>query len=495
MPIPQTVTDSALIEQLRGSAAESSAAWERLRERLHESPEHHAEPLCTLVLESLEDSVAVSVRQSILPAVEAATRDGPVLIRPDLLQRLLERASGLDTLSVLCLAAMRVRVDSDGFVTDGIQEVLAATEHALLPPEDPAQRDVAEYAREVAYDLWETVADRDPATLVVVLEFWTAAAGWDRPASLLFAELLQRAARHRPEVRDATLDALEAASRQLPPDSDAAAQLGRIREELERLRERARRQALAARIASELRPSTVSEAPEADASPPSPESGPDAIRWAENYLSEDPAPAAAAHDRLDPGDADPSPEVIAGAILALDELVAADPRDERVGPLLDFLCTAAERRPDLVPHAALERCTRTEGLEEWERAMAFASLARVRPATVLGRLLPEALGSAVVVGGGLGAAILSGIGRAEPDLLIAFARRWLEQEGWSEEVGPALACAFEQVAAGSPARSAAMVELLREHTTLPSGAVAAPGPPEVARCLERLARIAAGDGI
>ncbi|MGH7507650.1 MAG: hypothetical protein ACRELX_18505, partial [Longimicrobiales bacterium] len=367
MPTSETATATALLDRLSGDDAASHAAWNAIRERLHEEPGALAEALCGVVLASLENGIALSMRGAILPAVEVATRDRPELIPHALMQRLLEQASGLDTQSVLCVAAMRVRADAEGFVTDGIQEVLAATEHALLTPDDPALRDVQEYAREIAYDVWETMADRDPAALVVILEFWTAAAGWDSPASQLLAELLLRAAPHRPVVRDATIDALEAARRVLPRDSAHVARLDRILEELNRLRERARRKHLAEEIALELRPPVALATDDAATMAEGQSASPDAqvSSWIEDYLSEDGDRAGRAHEQLGPRAADPAPDTVAGVVGALEQLLATDPHDERLGPLLDFLCTAAERRPDLVPGDVLERCARTNGLEEW----------------------------------------------------------------------------------------------------------------------------------
>src|SRR5690606_11517736 len=103
--------------------------------------------------------------------------------------------------------------------------------------------------------------------------------------------------------------------------------------------------------------------------------------------------------------------------------------------------------------------------------------------------LARALGSAVAAGGSFGSSILAGIGRAEPELLLEFARGWLEREGWTEEVGPAIACAFEQVARARPDLRSDMIELVRAHMPSSTDDRLA----EMSRCLERLTKTAAGE--
>lgn len=482
-------TEPDLFDRLRGSVEESQAAWRELRERLRAEPERYARPLATALLASLETGSELPVRGSILPAVEATTREHPAAVPPDVLDRLLVRAAELDTLSVLCLALLRVRADAEGLVTEGIQEVLAATEHALTNG-DPSRKDVQDYAREIAIDLWETVADRDPAALVVVLEFWTAANGWDNPSTALFLELLERVAPRRPEIRRALIDSLQALRDSLAASGDDVAPVERTLGDLSEMEERARRRAIAESIASGLTPAGhdaghVEEPGEIATIGPDAE----AIQWKADYLSDDPERAFAAREPLGPAAEKPRPAFVAAVLEAAEELFADDPWDDRFGPLVYFLCRTAESRPDLVPPQMLERWTRAETLEEWEQAMVFAALAQVDARVIVRNHLARALGSAVAAGGSFGSSILAGIGRAEPELLLEFARGWLEREGWTEEVGPAIACAFEQVARARPDLRSDMIELVRAHMPSSTDDRLA----EMSRCLERLTKTAAGE--
>lgn len=481
----RNLSEPDLFDRLRGNVEESQTAWRELRERLRTSPERYARPLATAVLASLETGADMPVRASILPALEACTREQPAALPPDLLDRLLQRAAELDTLSVLCLALLRVRADAEGLVTEGIQDVIAATEHALVANDDPAQRELQDYARDIAVELWETVADRDPAALVVVMEFWTAANGWDTPSSALFLELLLRVAPRRAEIRRALVDSLESVRDALAAGGEDVSPVERTLGDLRDMEERSRRRAMAESIASGLTPADDGadrHRGEGDVETIQPDA--EAFRWKNDYLSEDPERSFAAREPLGPALESPRPAMVAAVLEAAEELFAEDPWDDRFGSLVYFLCRTAESQPELVPPQMLERWTRAETLEEWEQAMVFSALAQVDAGALVRHHLARALGSAVAAGGTYGSSILAGIGRVDPEVLLGFARGWLEREGWTEEVGPAIACAFEQVARTRPDLRTAMIELVRAH--LPSSADDRLA--EMSRCLERLAR-------
>jgi hypothetical protein len=479
------------IERLSGGEEESRAAWLEIREQLHGAPETWAVPLATFLADALEAGTEFPARSSILPALEVCTRERAELLPAGLLDRLLAKAANLDSLSVLCLALMRARTDPEGLITDGIQEVLGATEHVLASDGD-GQRDVQDYARDRAVELWETLADRDPAALMVVLEFWTAAHGWKRRTTTLLIDLLLRAAPQRPDVRDALIAALEPVrARLLAVRADAAAVETPL-DELRQLRDRAERRARAESIAASLAPAGADgAAAAADGDLATAPLDPAIARWKDDYLSDDQNRSFAAREPLAPGDGPPTAGLVAGAVQAAEALLRTDPYDDRLGPLVNFLCRTAESRPDLVPASVLERWADVEALEVWERAMVFATLAQREPTAILGRNLEDALGAAAAAGGGFGSAILTGIGRAEPDLLLDFGRRWLQTEGWTAEFGPALACAFEQLAQERPDRRNAIVEVLRAR------GVPEPqdgnGFAEVTRCIDRIARLQTTD--
>ena len=489
MPI-RNVSEPDLFDRLRGDAEASQAAWRELRERLRAEPERYARPLASALLASLETGAEMPVRGAILPALEACTREKPDVLAPEVLDRLLQRAAELDTLSVLCLALLRVRADAEGLVTEGIQDVLAATEHALVQQRDPSLHEVQDYARQIALELWETVAELDPAALVVVLEFWTAANGWDRPSSALFLELLLRVAPARPEIRRALVDALESVRNALAANDEDVSPVERTLDDLREMEERARRRAIAESIAAGLTPAAQSpQRAGEDGALETIQPDAEALRWKDDYLSDDVDRSFAAREPLGPGLDAPRPAFVAAVLEAAEELFADDPWDDRFGPLVYFLCRTAESRPGLVPPQMLERWTRAETLEEWEQAMVFSALAHVDARSLVRRHLARALATAAAAGGAYGSSILAGIGRADPDLLIGFARGWLEREGWTDGVGPAIACAFEQVAHDRPDLRPAMIELVRTH--LPASVD--DRLVEISRCLERLTRAHAAE--
>ena len=105
----RNVSEPDLFDRLRGDAEESQAAWRELRDRLRAEPARYARPLASALLASLETGAVMPVRGAILPALEASTRDQPDVLPSEVLDRLLQRAAELDTLSVLCLALLRVR--------------------------------------------------------------------------------------------------------------------------------------------------------------------------------------------------------------------------------------------------------------------------------------------------------------------------------------------------------------------------------------------------
>lgn len=489
---PTNAVAPELFERLLAGPAESRAAWLDARRRLRSEPESIAEPLCAFLLESIVNGGTVAVGSSILPALEVCTRDRPELLPAALLDRLLARASALDTLSVVCLGLMRARTDAEGLITEGIQDVLAATEHALVPQQDAGLQDVQDYARDIAVELWETVAERDPMALVVVLGFWTAANGWDRPSTRLFLELLLRVSPHRPDVRDALIEALESVRAALAAAGNDATPADRTLEALHEQEERTRRSVLASSIISELAAEgsagePVGSGAASSATPARLEQH--VARWKEEYLSDDPDRSLAARERLGPETEASREGMVNGVVQAAEELFAVDPWDDRFGPLVHFLCRTAEASPELVPSGVLERWTRADSLEGWELAMVYATLAQVDPRALVDRHLAGALSAAAAVGGSFGSTILAGIGRTDPALLIAFASGWLESEGWTPDVGPAIACAFEQVAREHPDLRTRMIQLLRAH------AVTAPrdggGVAEFSRCIDRLAGVAA----
>ena len=82
----RNLSEPDLFDRLRGEEEDSHAAWRELRERLRSQPERYARPLATALLASLETGAPLAVRGSILPALEACTRDHPDALPPEVLE-------------------------------------------------------------------------------------------------------------------------------------------------------------------------------------------------------------------------------------------------------------------------------------------------------------------------------------------------------------------------------------------------------------------------
>ncbi|MGH7506002.1 MAG: hypothetical protein ACRELX_10140, partial [Longimicrobiales bacterium] len=483
-------TTAALLEQLH-DAQEGEAAWLELREVLRQDPARTAAPLCATLLRSLESGDDLSASASILPAVEVCTRGDPGILDAVVLRNLLARAPRLDGLSTLCLALMLARIDAAGVISEGIQQVLAATEAALLVPDDPSQQELQEYERQVAHQLWREVGDGDAASLVALLEWWAEAVGWQRASCQLLADELVRVAPRNPDIIDTAIGVFEtiaadpaAADGPLPPPDRY---LGRLREIAASFQQRV----AVAEIAAELRAEAGAvERPLALERPPV---GPDPFvdRLIEEWLVEDRAASAMAWEPIAAALRDPTPPLVSGLWDAAFEVQEADPDDVRLGPLVATLYFVGERRPELVPTETLEDLLRQESLRDSPRTYVLALLARIRPDVVANGYLADALAAGMVSGRSVGRSILGALGSAHPPLLTGFAQRWFERMGRDQETGSALASALVEAAESHPSAAATMIELLRPQLPPP----APPGmidlrPADVARAIERLTQIA-----
>src|SRR5690606_347587 len=131
---------------------------------------------------------------------------------------------------------------------------------------------------------------------------WTAANGWDNASSALFLELLQRVAPRRPEIRRALIDSLESVRETLETGEEDVGPVGRTLDDLREVEERERRRSIAESIASGLTPAAAGSDSAADAVRETVTIQPDAeaLRWKDDYLSDDPQRAFTAREPLGP---------------------------------------------------------------------------------------------------------------------------------------------------------------------------------------------------
>ncbi len=487
------VTISSLLAALRQDTERSRAAWSQLREILREEPEQVAAPLFSWLDEALASGATVPVQADIILAVEACTKRQPDLIPEEVARRLLSRAEQLDHLSLLCLAAVLARLRPDRIITEGILQVLVATESALTEPVNESDRQVREYARGVALDLWHTVAARDPASLVALLNAWVANAGWQRHSSHLLAELLLEAAPLHPYIIDETiavLEGIEATERQSPGELEPPDRiLGKLRE----LGETFQHKTTAEQIVQEV----MNEIPPPRSVPPAPSlrgasgSAPDVKvdRMIEEYLelpgymkrmeeaerrlaqamqsgsagelSEEDMILAGSNppgERLFHALSAPYPALVEGVCGLVDELLAADPLDERIGLLVARLCLALHGRPNLIPVDEFQRWVATDAaFDDQTKSFLYGLLATVSPDWIVEHRLADAVSVSIVA---KTPGFLSDIGVYYPEFLRAFVERYLSEVEADWMTARSLTREMEKVARQHPEEAEAMVAVI-----------------------------------
>jgi hypothetical protein len=490
MPDSEDATISSLVNALREDDERSRAAWLQLREILRAEPERVAARLCTLLDECLASGTASPDTPSIIATIFVCTKHQPALVPESVLRSLLPRAEPLGHLSLLCLATMLARVCPQGMLTEGIFQVLVASEHALTSPRAESDRKVQQYAKEVALELWHTVGAHDAASVVALLEAWAAKAGWQRHLSHLFAEILLKEAPRQPHILDDTIalfEAIQAREQQSPGELEPP---DRVLKELKRLGETFRRKAVAERIAKEALLARLPREP----APSSPHAGKTPIvapdirvdRLIEEYLvrpdyekrmreaerrietamrtgsmadvrredinlieSEPPG------QRLLTAMSNPYPALVQGVCELVDELVAANPTDERIEMLVSQLCLGLRKHPDLVPLERFRRWVANDAaFGDQVRARLYAVLATVCPDWIVDHKFADA---ACVSIAATASDFFSEIGQYDAGLLLEFVERYLTETVWDSDTVPKLLREMEKVARQHPEKAAAMI--------------------------------------
>lgn len=491
MPRPEDTALSALLEGLHQSPEESRVAWLQLREVLRAEPERLAAQLCKAVDAGLAAGNPLAVQASVILAVMACTKSRHDLVPKDLLQQLFSRAEQIDYLSLLCLANRLAQQCPEDILSKGLFAVLMATERALTAPPNQSENDVHEYAQGVAMELWHTVAERDPATLLVLLEQWAEQEGWQTRSSHLFAQLLvDTLPRHPGLLGDAVgvLEAIRARQGASPGEFEPP---DRFIEVLNKLREKQWRKRVAQELAKAVAP--VVESVEFTSAPMVPQAAlpfapdPATDRLIDDFLSPDPERASAAKERLGRAMRQAGPPLVQAVSEAADDLFLGNPTSDLFQDLTCFLFFATENRPSLTPVASLKQWAASDALDDSTLAACFAMLARVCPDWILKHMLGRAMAVALVGSSAFSTPILAGLARAWPELPLLFAPSWLEVIGWQEDLGPALCAAFEEAARAEPAKIDGLVALLDLYRG------PGPGPGmidlrscEILRCIDRL---------
>jgi hypothetical protein len=491
MPLSDDAMISSLLNDLRQDTEQSRPAWLLLREILRFEPERIAVQLCIWLKEGLAAGRTMPLAASIISALMTCTKHQPNLIPEEILRSLLSRAEQLDNLSLLCLGTMLARVHPERIITEGIFQVLVATEDALSESKDESYRKVKQFAKKVAFELWGTVAARDPESLVALLEIWAAKAGWQRQPSHLFGELLLKAVQHHPNILGdtiAVLEAIQAKGQQSPGELEPP---DRILNELRKLGEALRRKTIAARLAKEVLnvvpPPTKVRPPAGVRDQPVVSSDPRVDRLIEEYLElpdwEERMEEAehrvteamrsgskvGAEDLFLVGSKPPGQRLMAeltepyqalvkGVSELVDELIAADRTDEHMGRLVVILCFGLDRRPDLVPMDTFQRWVANEAVfDDQSRAWLYKCLAKVCPDWIVEHTLTDAVSVSIAVNA---PGFFSAIGVYYPEFIRGFVERYLLEVGWNEDTAPELMRAMEEGARQHPEEAEAMIAVI-----------------------------------
>lgn len=471
--------------------------WTQLRERLRVEPEHIAAPLCAWLDERLEEGTAVPLETSILLAVASCVRNQPELVPEAVLRRLLARGGQLSWLSLLQAGLMLARAKPAAVLTEGILELLGATELVLAatdpraPLPDPSQQDALRYGRDTALELWRTVARGDPPSIVVLLE---AAAGMAdaQHSTRLLADLLVDAAHSDPSVAGDAIAVLSAVHAQAPGTLESP---DRTLDALRAIGQAHRTRELARRVADEVIDALPSDAIPPPGPPPAgpPPAPPDAwvdriieeylgradhleqMRQAERRVVEaldgDPAQVRGEDvtllgggipdDRLAEALGAPNPALVQGVCELVDEIAAADPADPRVEELVGALGLALGKHPELLPLERFLEWAARPGLSDPTRALLYDRVAAVHPGSIVPERFADAAAAALA---SRMPGVFAHVGRYAPELLRRFAERYAAQADPGPEQTRLLLDALKEVAAHRPEQAEAMralVERLR----------------------------------
>lgn len=462
----------------------------QLREILQTEPERVATRLCVWIDECLASGTTVPIEANIISAVMDCTKHQPDLVPEEVLRSLLSRGGQLADISLLCLASMLARLRPQSILTDGIFQVLVATEHAFIEPRDELDREVQRYKKTVALELWRTVGARDAPSLVALLEVWAAKAGWQRHSSHLIAEILLEAVPRDPNILGDTIgvvEAIQAKEQQSPGELEPP---DRILNELKKLSETFRRKKIAERLAKEvlasLAPSEPVPSPAPSRDKPIVAPDPKVDRLIEEYLERpnylermEKAECRIANamesgsmdevhqediilagseppgQRLFHAMSEPYPALVEGVCQLVNELIANDVLDKRIETLVVQLCLGLSRYPDHIPVDKFQRWVANASVFDDEiRARLYDRLAEVEPDWIVEHKFADAVSVSIVA---KPTGFFSKIGVRSPGLLTAFVEQYLSEVAWDRNTVHKLMRAMEEVASQRPEEAEAMI--------------------------------------
>jgi hypothetical protein len=165
---------------------------------------------------------------------------------------------------------------------------------------------------------------------------------------------------------------------------------------------------------------------------------------------------------------EPYPALVAGVCELVDELIKADPMDERIEALVLQLCLGLYRHSDLIPVRKFQKWAADAAVfGDQIRARLYGLLADVCPEWIIEHKLEDAVSVSVA---SESSDFFSKIGVCYPELLRQFVERYLSEAGWDSETSSTLMRAIQNAARERPEEIEALialVEALRVEPTKP----------------------------
>jgi hypothetical protein len=389
------------------------------------------------------------------------TKNCPEQVPVSLLHRLLAEDTTLNYVSVLCVAAMLVRIDPALLLTQGFQHVLFSTELALERRNVVKLNAVTQSLPELAGQIWQAVAVGDPAALLPYLEYYVTNAGWQKHTSHLLAQKIVKAAnRHDFIIHDAMVMFVE--MQKNIQDSDTSLPSPAFYcEQLFSIRVKWQRKTDALEIANQLNfdhsvPSAVAPVQQAVFRP-----DPIVDQLVAGYLSTDPEQHYHAKEQLKQKLDKPTAALVEGLCQAALEIVQTYEDPERCSALLATIYFVAKRHPEFIPIDLLQAWIKDEAQGDETLLLLFSILAQGRPDWIVQNQLTRSLAAAVYCGDLFATGLLICIGYAYPQVVLQFINAWFGRNGYSKPDDKFFIDVLESLATKNPGCLDEVIHLLQ----------------------------------
>lgn len=155
---------------------------------------------------------------------------------------------------------------------------------------------------------------------------------------------------------------------------------------------------------------------------------------------------------------EPYPALVQGVCELVDELIEADPADDRIGTLVAQLCLGLYRHPDLIPVEKFQRWVANHAVFGDEmRAWLYERLAAVEPGWIVEHNFPDAFSVSIAA---KASSFFSDIGVYAPGLLRQIVERYLLEAEWDRDITSRLMRALEKAARRHPEEAPATIALI-----------------------------------